>query len=479
MASAIKISFHRRLFVMLIAFSWSIIFCFIGFQYLREKQYKSDYLSLQLQLYNRHLLEAVEEDGETHETYIATHQKPFDNLRISIIALSGKVVYDNMLPVDSLDNHRMRPEVATAIKKGSGYHIGRQSTSDGLEYFYSATRGKELIARTAIPYSASLRELLQADWTFLGVMISISLAMSVLAYFATRRLGKNMERLNRFAAKAEKGEAFDEEEPFPNDELGSISNHIVQLYGQWQQTIKDRDLAHEAALREEKEKIRIKRQLSNNINHELKTPVASIGVCLETLLSGITLTEEKRQELIERCYTHNERLRRLLNEVSLITRMEDGSALIGKEKIVINDMLEEIEEELEIMPEGERFELHTDFNEQVVINGNISLIGSIFRNLTENAIAYSEGKNIYISLLKNNNTECQIRFEDDGKGVEPEQLSRLFERFYRVDKGRSRQMGGTGLGLAIVKHAIQFHGGTITAEIRPNGGLRFDFSLKK
>lgn len=479
MASAIKISFHRRLFVMLIAFSWSIIFCFIGFQYLREKQYKSDYLSLQLQLYNRHLLEAVEEDGETHETYIATHQKPFDNLRISIIALSGKVVYDNMLPVDSLDNHRMRPEVATAIKKGSGYHIGRQSTSDGLEYFYSATRGKELIARTAIPYSASLRELLQADWTFLGVMISISLAMSVLAYFATRRLGKNMERLNRFAAKAEKGEAFDEEEPFPNDELGSISNHIVQLYGQWQQTIKDRDLAHEAALREEKEKIRIKRQLSNNINHELKTPVASIGVCLETLLSGITLTEEKRQELIERCYTHNERLRRLLNEVSLITRMEDGSALIGKEKIVINDMLEEIEEELEIMPEGERFELHTDFNEQVVINGNISLIGSIFRNLTENAIAYSEGKNIYISLLKNNNTECQIRFEDDGKGVEPEQLSRLFERFYRVDKGRSRQMGGTGLGLAIVKHAVQFHGGTITAEIRPNGGLRFDFSLKK
>ena len=479
MVSAIKLSFHRQLFVMLISFSWSIILCFIGFQYLREKQYKSDYLSLQLQLYNRHLLEAVEEDGEPHEAYIATHQKPFDNLRISIIALSGKVVYDNMLPVDSLDNHRMRPEVAAALKKGSGYHIGRQSTSDGLEYFYSATRGKEFIARTAIPYSASLRELLQADWTFLGVMISISLAMSVLAYFVTRRLGKNMERLNRFAAKAEKGEAFDEDEPFPNDELGSISNHIVQLYGQWQQTIKDRDLAHEAALREEKEKIRIKRQLSNNINHELKTPVASIGVCLETLLSGIALTEEKRQELIERCYTHNERLRRLLNEVSLITRMEDGSALIGKEKVVINDMLEEISDELEIMSEEEGMRLHTDFHEEVVIYGNLSLIGSIFRNLTENAIAYSEGKNIFISLIKNNETECCIRFEDDGRGVEQEQLPRLFERFYRVDKGRSRQMGGTGLGLSIVKHAVQFHGGSISVTNRPGGGLRFEFSLRK
>ena len=478
MASAIKLSFHRRLFVMLIAFSWSIILCFIGFQYLREKQYKSDYLSLQLQLYNRHLLEAVE-DGEPHETYIATHQKPFEDLRISIIDFSGTVLYDNMLPVNTLDNHQKRPEVADALKKGSGYHIGRQSTSDGIEYFYSATRGKQFIARTAIPYSASLRELLQADWTFLGVMISISLALSVLAYFATRRLGKNIERLNLFAAKAEKGEAFDESKPFPNDELGSISNHIVQLYAQWQQTIKDRDLAHEAALREEKEKIRIKRQLSNNINHELKTPVASIGVCLETLLSGISLSEEKRQELIERCYTNNERLRRLLGEVSLITRMEDGSALIGKEKVVINDILTDIAEELEIMPEEERLTLHTDFNEQVIIDGNLSLIGSIFRNLTENAIAYSEGKNIFISLIKNNDTECHIRFEDDGKGVEPEQLPRLFERFYRVDKGRSRQLGGTGLGLSIVKHAIQFHGGTITANNRPHGGLRFDFSLKK
>ena len=204
-----------------------------------------------------------------------------------------------------------------------------------------------------------------------------------------------------------------------------------------------------------------------------------MGVCLETLLSNIALSEEMRQELMERCYTNYERLRRLLNEVSLITRMEDGSALIAKEKVIINDMLAEIAEELEIMPEEEQMFLHTDFKEQVVIEGNLSLVGSIFRNLTENAIAYSEGKNIFISLLANNVSECHIRFEDDGKGVEPEQLSRLFERFYRVDKGRSRQLGGTGLGLSIVKHAVQFHGGDIIVTNRPGGGLRFDFSLRK
>ncbi|MBQ8367075.1 MAG: sensor histidine kinase [Alistipes sp.] len=428
MASEIKMSYHKRLFLQLIAFSWAMVLCFVGFQYIREKEYKSEFLNAQLQQYNRHLLDTVEE-GLPYEDYIATHDKPFDQLRISIIALSGAVVYDNAIPLDSLDNHRRRPEVADALARGEGYNISRQSTSDGREYFYSATRGERVIVRTAIPYSSTLQDLLEADWSFLVVMISITLIMSVVAYFTTRRLGKDIERVNRYEA--------------------------------------------------EQERNRLKRQLTNNINHELKTPVASIQVCLETLLSGINLSEEKRQELIERCYAHNDRLRRLLNDVSLITRMEDGSALINRERVVINEIIDEVAEELEMLPEDEHLTLHLDFNDDVIVEGNPSLLGSIFRNFTENAIAYSEGRNIYISLLDNNDRMCRIRFEDDGKGVEPEQLPHLFERFYRVDKGRSRQKGGTGLGLAIVKHAVQFHGGTITVTNRPNSGLRFDFTLSK
>ncbi len=413
---------------MLLAFSWAIVLCFIGFQYVREKDYKSEFLNAQLQQYNRHLLNTVEE-GLSYEDYIDTHDKPFDELRISIIALSGAVVYDNTISLDSLDNHRSRPEVANALAKGEGYNISRQSASDGREYFYSATRGERVIIRTAIPYSNTLRDLLETDWSFVIIMISISFAMSILAYFTTRKLGKDIERVNRYEA--------------------------------------------------EQDKNRLKRQLTNNINHELKTPIASIQVCLETLLSGISLSDEKRQELIGRCYMHNERLRRLLNEVSLITRMEDGSVLISKESVVINEIINEIAEELNVMPDDERLTLHTDFKNEVTVYGNPSLIGSIFRNLTENAIAYSEGKNIYISLLENNEKICRIRFEDDGKGVEQKHLSLLFERFYRVDKGRSRQKGGTGLGLAIVKHAVQFHGGTITVSNRPTGGLRFEFTLRK
>ena len=405
-----------------------MVLCFVGYQYIREKEYKSEFLNAQLQQYNRHLLTTVEE-GEPYEEYIATHDKPFEELRISIITLTGAVIYDNIIPLESLDNHRGRPEVANALAEGTGYNISRQSTSDGREYFYSATRGERVVVRTAIPYSSTLQDLLEADWSFLVVMISITLVMSVVAYFTTRKLGKDIERVNRYEA--------------------------------------------------EQERNRLKRQLTNNINHELKTPVASIQICLETLLSGISLSEEKRQELIERCYANNDRLRRLLNDVSLITRMEDGSALIGKERVVINDIIGEVAKELDMLPEDERLLLHTDFSDEVVIDGNPSLIGSIFRNLTENAIAYSEGRNIYISLLENNDKLCRIRFEDDGKGVEQKHLSHLFERFYRVDKGRSRQKGGTGLGLAIVKHAIQFHGGTITVTNRPNGGLRFEFTLNK
>ena len=478
MASVIKLSYHRRLFLVLLAFSWLMTCLVAAFQYVREWEYKSDFISAQLQLYNRYLLETVEQ-GEDYQRYIATHSRPFEDLRVSVITLSGTVVYDNELDSDSLDNHRGRPEVAEALTKGAGYHIGRRSASDGRQYFYSATRGERVVVRTAIPYSASLRELLSADWAFLWGMIILSSIMSVVAYFVTRRLGKTIDRLNLFAKRAKRGEAFDEDEPFPNDELGAISNSIIQLYGQWQQTILDRDRAHEAAMREEQEKISIKRQLTNNINHELKTPVASMQVCLETLLSGISLTEEKRQELIERCYANAERLRHLLGDVSLITRMEDGSALIAKQPVCLNDIINEVAAEVAVMPADERMEVHIDMKERVEVEGNLMLISSIFQNLTENALDYSGGKNIYITLLENTAEVCRLRFEDDGRGVASAELPRLFERFYRVDKGRSRRMGGTGLGLAIVKHAVIFHGGEISVRNREQGGLCFEFSLRK
>ena len=114
------------------------------------------------------------------------------------------------------------------------------------------------------------------------------------------------------------------------------------------------------------------------------------------------------------------------------------------------------------------------------VRGNQSLLYSIFRNLIDNAIAYAgEGTTVTLDACEGEDTTWHFTFCDNGVGVPGQHLPRLFERFYRVDKGRSRKMGGTGLGLAIVKNAVQFHGGAITVANRPEGGLRFDFSLRK
>lgn len=435
MDSGISLSYHKRMYSLLLGFIWIQLVCFITFQYVREKDYKSDSLNEQLQLCNIHILESLNE-GLSAKEYTFPDGLTYSDARLTIMDTLGTVLYDNRHLADSLDNHILRPEIQAALKAGRGYNIRRISSSDGRQYFYSATKGREHIVRTAIPYTATLKDTLKADQAFFWTMIGISLLVSIAGFFSTRRLGRTIERLNLYREQ-------------------------------------------ERAINEEREKNRLKRQLTNNINHELKTPVASIQVCLETLLSGITLTEEKRQELIERCYTQNERLRRLLADVSLITRIEDGEVNIERETVVINDLIEDIASELSLMPEQEKLDLKVDFNETVTIHGNPSLLGSIFRNLTENAISYSDGKTICIRLLENNADYCRISFEDDGVGVEEKYLPRLFERFYRVDKGRSRQKGGTGLGLSIVKHSVLYHGGTISAFIRPEGGLGFEFTLSK
>lgn len=435
MDSGISLSYHKRMYILLLGFIWIQLGCFIIFQYVREKDYKSDSLNEQLQLCNVHILESLN-NGSLPEECTFPEGLTYSDARLTIMDTSGTVLYDNRHSADSLDNHVLRPEIQSALKTGRGYNIRRLSESDGRQYFYSATKGREHIVRTAIPYTPSLKDTLKADQAFFWTMIGISLLVSIAGFFSTGRLGRTIEKVNMYREQ-------------------------------------------ERAINEEREKNRLKRQLTNNINHELKTPVASIQVCLETLLSGIKLTEEKKQELIERCYTQNERLRRLLADVSLITRIEDGAVNIERETVVINDLIEDISSELSLMPEQEKLDLKVDFNETVTIHGNPSLLGSIFRNLTENAISYSEGRTIYITLLENNDDYCRVSFEDDGVGVEETCLPRLFERFYRVDKGRSRQNGGTGLGLSIVKHAVLYHGGTISAYIRPKGGLGFVFTLIK
>lgn len=476
-----RLTFHRRLFLLLLAFSWVLVGCFALFQYSREKHFKAEQLDGRLQLLNLQLLDALDH-GTTPDAFLARHRAGFDRLRITIMAPNGTVTYDSAEPVEgpaSLSNHLHRPEIAEAVRNGTGYTIRRLSESTHDTYFYSAMRGDRRIVRTAIPYAAPLSEMLAADRSFLWFMLGITLLLSVAAYFATRRLGHNIVRLRDFAQRAERGERIDADAAFPRDELGAISAHIVQLYARLQQTAADCDREHALALHAEQEKIRIKKQLTNNINHELKTPVAAIQGYLETLLAHPEADPAQRTAFLEKSLAQTARLRQLLTDISTITRMDEASHLFRKEPVTINDLVDEVVAEVRLLPPERRLRVHCNFTKPIVLEGNAALLGSIFRNLADNATAHSSGRDLYIRLAAEDNACYTFQVADNGIGVAEEHLPRIFERFYRIEQGRSRKTGGTGLGLAIVKNAVLLHGGTIRVRNRDEGGLEFTFTLRK
>lgn len=458
----IRFSFHSRVLLLVLTMSWLLVGTFMVFQYRREKAFKEQLLDCELQMHNRRILDDIAR-GMPVDSIIDHIGSPLDNLRISLIDNDGNVIFDNndSTPFPSGD-HNSRPEVIEARKSGIGHSVSRYSVSDNCSYFYSAMRGDDgIVIRSAAPYTHSLQEVLKADSSILWIMIAFAIVLSLASYVASHKISLSIRRLNLFAEKAEKGERIYNDEAFPHDELGSIASHIVRLYIQ-------RDEQHREALRQEKDKIRLKKQLTNNINHELKTPVASILVCLELLRDHPEmLSEEKKRELNDRIFANAQRLNSLLKDVAAITRMDEGEEMIEKAPVDLAELVNDVVAE-------ER--LRTSMNitvdmPQLKISGNRQLLESIFRNLIDNAISYSGGSEIVIKA----DSEGNFTVSDNGCGVPDEHLPHIFERFYRIDKGRSRAAGGTGLGLSIVRNAVGIHGSDIS--VTNNGGLQFRFRL--
>lgn len=231
---------------------------------------------------------------------------------------------------------------------------------------------------------------------------------------------------------------------------------------------------------QEEEQAHLKRQLTQNIAHELKTPVSSIQGYLETIISNPNIPQENVRVFLERSYAQSNRLTFLLRDISVLTRMDEAPELVEKEQVNLSKIVENILNEVALGLEEKHITVVNKLPSEVILTGSSSLLYSIFRNLTDNAIAYA-GNDIQITIncFREDEKFYYFSFSDTGVGVPEEHLNRLFERFYRVDKGRSRKLGGTGLGLAIVKNAVLFHGGTIFAKNMPKGGLEFVFTLKK
>lgn len=231
--------------------------------------------------------------------------------------------------------------------------------------------------------------------------------------------------------------------------------------------------------RSEKNKL-LKQQMSNNITHELRTPVSSIRGYIETILSCRSLSPEKQHYFLERAHAQVVRLTDLIRDVALISKTEEAPETMPREEININSVVADIVEELRGQLSESKMKVTDEIPPHTSINGNYALVYSIFRNLMENSIRYSgEGTEIGIERYNEDKEYYYFRFYDTGVGVPEEHLSRLFERFYRVTEGRTRDCGGTGLGLSIVRNAVLFHSGNISVRNRKDGGLEFLFSLHR
>lgn len=460
----IKVPFQWRVLLASLAVGWLLMGTFTYFLYHREKEYKQTMLDGELQVYNTMvadiICDALTADSGDVRAAVASLPAPMPGMRLTLVGRDGRIVYDTNSKVSDA-NHNGRPEIVQARKDGRGRSVQRVSESDSHAYFYSALRADSgIVVRSAVPYTHTLHSFLAADKSLFWMMISLTLLMTGVAVLATRKISRSITRLNHFAETAERGGPMSADLGFPNDELGSIASHIVRLYVQ-------RDEQHREALRQEQEKIRLKKQLTNNINHELKTPVASILLCMELLRSHPELSAEQKEQFSGRIETNARRLNALLGDVATLTRMDDGAAVISREPVDVAEIVADI-----VAEERMRTGMIIDCDvKSFTIDGNRPLLESIFRNLIDNAIAYSGGTRVTIT----GDSGGHYCVRDDGRGVPVESLPHIFERFYRVDKGRSRAAGGTGLGLAIVRNAISLHGGKVHA-VNDNG-LRVDFTL--
>lgn len=467
-----KTSVGKRLYISVLAVFLLFAAAFIIFQQAREKQFKIDTLNLKLQDYNVRMYDALHYIGRHDEAaldgYFRTHHMP--DLRVTLIDRRGRVFFDSQRKdYANIRSHANRQEVRQALKAGTGSTVERSSRTLKGDFFYYATYfpKDKYIIRSALPYNNDLAKSLQTDQHFIWFAITAIIILTIVLYRFISRLGSNIMKLKMFASRADHNESLEVEDliDFPDDELGEIAERIIKLYKRVQNTRMEQD--------------KLKRQLTQNVAHELKTPVASIQGYLETILNNPRIDNDTKQQFLQRCYAQSERLASLLHDISTLNRMDDATDMMSFEKINISDMVDNIQKETVLQLKERAMTFKSSMPDGITINGNRSLLYSVFRNLTDNAIAYA-GEGTIISLTANEDDEHWFfSFSDNGVGVAQEHIARLFERFYRVDKGRSRKMGGTGLGLAIVKNAVLIHGGSITVENNDDGGLRFDFSLRK
>lgn len=485
-----QLSYQWRLFLPLATILCIVFGLIIYYQYKREADYRAQIFGSELEMIDNRILNAYDEDVNLR-TFLNFIQKffkgsVFEGVRVSVY-FDGQLQYSlgTPIPIDNdgltlrgygLDNS---PTEGSERKIIAGRTVG--SDEDGNCYLFSKTKSSDgrVTVRTAMPYSDNVHDAIDVDTTVWLVIIGCLLTTLLVTYYFTSILSRNVVQLKDFAYRATTGGRFTGEDKFPRNELGEISREIIKLYRERLKAMELIKKERKIAINAIEEKVKITRQLTNNINHEIKTPVGIIRGYLESIIADPEMDTATRNRFLDRMLMNVERLTDLLNDVSTMTRLENGADMIAVEKIDMHDLVYQIESDLPANNLSGNLEFSFDIPFECNVSGNYNLIQGMICGLIRNAALHSGGTEIGLRMISENKRFYVFSFYDNGNGVSSEHIPHLFERFYRVDTGRSRKMGGTGLGLPIVKSTIISLGGTISVHNRSTGGLEFIFTLPK
>lgn len=482
-----KFSYQIRLFVPMVVLLWVAIIALVYVQYRRERRYKEEVVKSDIALINNRIIDMYERNLDLSH-FLDFIEKYYST---SVIRDLSVALYDARTH-EYIDGKGLRlPLTAVAVDgdqpivRGNAINDmlpGDTIAVDNDKVFYSQimySSDSSLIVHTVMPYNETVSKAVAVDAYVWVLVVVVMIIVSLIAYFSTRHVARNIRLLRDFADRAASDRNFVTYEVFPEDELGDISRQIVQIYNARSMAVLSREHEHNIALRATEERERLKRQLTNNISHELKTPVGIIKGYVDTILESPDMDTDSRNHFLEKTQQQVNRLCDLLNDLSAMTRLEEAGASIPTEEVDFYNLVFTIASDVEESGIAGNMSFAYDVPFDCSVRANRGLLSAAVLNLAKNAAAYSKGTEMGIRCIKSTDKYYTFEFFDNGVGVAAEHLPHLFERFFRVDSGRSRKTGGTGLGLSIVKSTINIFGGTIKVDNGPTGGLVFTFTLPR
>ena len=395
--------------------------------------------------------------------------------RITLIAKDGRVLADSEGDPKHMENHSARPEVARALHGETGSDT-RTSSTLGVRFLYAAIPHPDGALRIAVPLReindqvASIRNQLLA-----AVALAFLPAILVAALFA-RYVSSKLAGIIEYASRLARGDFHARlEQSGSRDELGMLTQQLNETGEKLQEMFEE--LEHEHIELEKLENIR--KDFVINVSHELRTPLASIQGYTETLLDGALHDPENNVRFLSIIRQNAERLGRLTADLMTLSRIELKTTRFQFASYNVNALLEDCIDSIRTLAEKKPVSLaFAQAPGDADMFCDSEAVHQIMTNLLDNAMKYTpSGGAITVGASQLGGELIEIFVQDTGIGIPAGDHSRLFERFYRVDKARSREMGGTGLGLAIVKHLVRSQGGEVRVESAVGHGSKFIFTL--